>query len=178
MRVVDLDGTPMPVTSPGFPFTCESPANVVRRGFHFVSRGDTCVRRQLQFDSLADSPVQSVVHNDDAAPSSQKVDGSGECSEQEMLCENDVPISSHDAPCTLERSSIPVYMVETPLAGDFSMRHCFDGDTESLLSATSCFSISLGHGVGHGFPAPRGTILDSIVCLWLLDWVGTDNVAG
>ena len=142
MRAVDLDGTPVPVTSPGISFTSESPANVVRRGFHLVSRGDTCVRRQLQFDSLVGSPVHSVVHNDDAEPSPQKVDGSGECGEQEMLCENDVPTSSHDAPCTPEHSSMPVYMVDTPVADDFSMSSCSDSDTESLLCATSCISIS------------------------------------
>ena len=75
MRAVGLDGTPVPATSPGFPSTSESSANVFRRGFHFVSRGDTCVRRQLQFDLFVDSTVPSVVHTDDAEPSLQKVDG-------------------------------------------------------------------------------------------------------
>ena len=98
----------------------------------------------MQLDSLVDSPVHSVVHNDDAEPSLQKVDASGECSEQEMLCENDIQTSPHDAPCTPERSSTPVYMVDTPIADDFSMSSCYDNDTESLLSATTCFSISSG----------------------------------
>ena len=144
VRAVDLDGTPLPVTSPGFPFTSESPANVVRRSFHFASRGDSCVCRQLQFDALVDSPMHSVVRNEDAELSLQKVDGSGECSEQEMLCANDGPTSPHDATCTPERSSIPVYMVDTPFADDFSMNSCSDSDTESLRSATSCISISSG----------------------------------
>ena len=84
------------------------------------------------------------MHNDDAEPSVQKVDGSRECSEQEMLCENDVPTSSRDTQCTPERSSITVYMVDTPVAVDFSMSSCSDSDTESLLFASSCISISSG----------------------------------
>ena len=50
----------------------------------------------------------------------------------------------HNAQCTPERNSIPVYMVDTPVVEDFSMSCCLDSDTESLLSAIRCISISSG----------------------------------
>ena len=73
---------------------------------------------------------------------------------------------------------MPVYMVDTPVADDFSMSSYSHSDTESLLSQTSFISISSGYGVRHTFSAPRGTILDSIVCLWPVEWLGTDSLAG
>ena len=58
------------------------------------------------------------------------------------------------------------------------MSSCSNSDTESQLCATNCISISSGEGMGHGFPAPRSAIFDSVVCLRSLKWIGSDSLAG